>query len=222
MAHYETIEQAGQPMRVCLSLPSGGGAHPAIIVMCHGAGLNAFGVDVCDRLAETGFVTAAPDVFHRQQSVTDSAVKRANMIDGQIVADIDSMISLLQNKSINDPERIGILGHCMGGCISLPGACADRRIQACVNLYGGNYVVSWVSDDPTPFERIGDIRCLVLGLFGNEDENPSPDDVDRISDEMTRCDITHAIHRYGDAGHAFQKFLSDTAPNPARTPGTRL
>ena len=201
MAHYETIEQVGQPMRVCLSLPSGGGAHPAIIVMCHGAGLNAFGVDVCDRLAETGFVTAAPDVFHRQQSVTDSAVKRANMID---------------------PERIGILGHYMGGRMSLPGACADRSIQACVNYYGGNYMFSWISDHPTPFERIGDIHCPVLGLFENEDENPSPDDVDRISDEMTRSDISHEIHRYGDAGHAFQKFLSDTAPNPARTPGTRL
>jgi len=222
MAHYETIEQAAQPMRVCLSLPSGGGAHPAIIVICHGAGLDAFGEDICDRLAETGFVTAAPDVFHRQPSVTDSAVKRTNMIDGQIVADIDSTISLLQNKSIIDPERIGILAHCMGGRMSLPSACADRRIQACANFYGGNYVVSWVSDDPTPFERIGDIRCPVLGLFGNEDENPSPDDVDRISAEMTRCNITHEFHRYGDAGHAFQKFLSDTAPNPARMPGARL
>lgn len=209
MAHYETIDQAGQPMRVCLSLPSGGGAHPAIIVMCHGAGLDAFGEDVCDRLAETGFVAAAPDVFHRQPGVTDSAVKRANMIDGQIVADIDSTISLLQNKNIIDPDRIGILGHCMGGRMSLLGACADRRIQACVDFYGVNCMVSWGGHDPTPFERISDIRCPVLGLFGNEDENPSPGDVDRISAEMNHCDITHEFHRYEDAGHAFQNFLSD-------------
>jgi carboxymethylenebutenolidase len=210
MAHYETIDETGQPMRVCLSLPSGGGAHPAIIVMCHGAGLDAFGEDVCDRLAETGFVAAAPDVFHRQPGVTDSAIKRANMIDGQIVADIDTTISLLQNKNIIDPGRIGIIGHCMGGRMSLLGACADRRIRACVDFYGGNCMVSWGGDDPTPFERIGDIRCPVLGIFGNEDENPSPDDVDRIADEMTRCGVKHEFHRYDGAGHAFQNFLSDT------------
>ena len=164
MAHYETIDQAGQPMRVCLSLPSGSGAHPAIVVMCHGAGLDAFGEDVCDRLAETGFVTAAPDVFHRQPVVTDSAVKRAHMIDGQIVTDIDSTISLLQKKNIINPERIGILGHCMGGRMSLLGACTDRRIQACVVFYGGNYMVSWGGDDPTPFERIGDIRLSLIHI----------------------------------------------------------
>ena len=224
MAHYKTIDQAGQPMRECLSLPSGGGAHPAIIVMCHGAGLNAFGEDVCDRLAETGFVAAGPDVFQRQPGVTDSAVKRANMIDGQIVADIDSTIFLLQNKNIIDPDRIGILGHCMGGRMSLLGACADPCTQACVDFYGGNCIVSWGGHDTTPFERIGDIRCPVLGLFGNEDENPSPGDVDRISAEMTRCDITHEFHRYDDAGHAFQNFLSDERyrSDPARMPGTSL
>ena len=209
MAHYETIDQAGQPMRVCLSLPSDGGAHPVIIVICHGAGLDAFGEDVCDRLAESGLVTAAPDVFHRQLGVTDSAVKRAHMIDGQIVADIDITISLLQNKNIINPERVGILGHCMGGRMSLLGACADRRNQACVDFYGGNCMVSWDGDDPTPFEPIGDIYCPVLGLFGNEDENPSPDDFDRISAEKTRCGITHEFHRYHDAGRAFQNFLSD-------------
>lgn len=208
MAHYETIDGDGLPMRVCLSSPSGGGEHPAMIVMCHGAGLDAFGEDVCDRLAEAGLVAAAPDVFHRQPDVADSAVKRANMIDRQIVDDINRTIALLISKGTIDRDRVGIIGHCMGGRMALLGACADRRMKACVDFYGGNCMVSWGGEEPAPFERIGSIRCPVLGLFGNSDENPSPEDVDKIDAEMNRCGIDHEFHRYDGAGHAFQNFLN--------------
>jgi carboxymethylenebutenolidase len=209
MTHYETIDQTGKPMRVCLSLPSGGGAQPTVIVMCHGTGLDAFGEDVCDWLVETGFVVAASNVFHRQPDLTDSSIKRANMINEQIVADIDITLYLLQNKNIINSDRIGILGHCMGVRMSLLGACANRHIQACVNFYGVNCMFSWGGDDPALFEWIGDIRCSVLGLFINEDENPSPADVERISAKMTRCSMKHDFHPYNGARHAFQNFLND-------------
>lgn len=214
MAVYETIDGDGEPMRICQSMPSGGGAHPAMIVMCHGAGLDAFEEDVCDRLAEAGFIAAAPDVFHRQPGVTDSAIKRAHMIDRQIVEDIQATIKYLEGKKIMDSERVGIIGHCMGGRMALLGACALPRLKACVDLYGGNCMVSWGNEEPPPFERIDKIRCDVLGLFGNDDENPSPEDVDKISAEMSRCSIEHEFHRYDGAGHAFQNFLNDDRYRP--------
>ena len=224
MARYDAIDGDGQPMRICMATPPGGGLHPAIIVMCHGAGLDAFEEDVCDRLAEAGLIAAAPDVFHRQPDVTDSAVKRANMVDREIVEDIDRTIAHLNATHMIDNDRIGIIGHCMGGRMALLGATAIHRIRACVDLYGGNSMVAWGDEDPPPFERIKDIDCPVLGLFGNEDENPSPADVDAIAAEMTRHGVEHEFHRYDGAGHAFQNFLNPDRfrPGPSQDAWNRI
>jgi carboxymethylenebutenolidase len=208
MAEYETIDSGGAAMRLCISRPPGSGSRTGIVVMCHGAGLDAFEEDVCDRLAEAGFVAAAPDVFHRQPGITDSAVKRANMVDREVVSDIAATIAHLEKEESVDADRLGIIGHCMGGRMSLLGACADTRFRACVDFYGGNCMVAWGDLDPPVIDRIRDIRCPVLGLFGNEDGNPSPADVERIRDELSRHGVPHEIHRYDGAGHAFQNFLN--------------
>jgi carboxymethylenebutenolidase len=47
------------------------------------------------------------------------------------------------------------------------------------------------------------IRCPVLGLFGNEDGNPSPQDVKRLGAELKRLGKTYEFHRYDGAGHTF-------------------
>ena len=57
---------------------------------------------------------------------------------------------------------------------------------------------------PTPFERLRNIRCPVIGFFGDQDAHPSPADVDAIDAELTRHGISHAFHRYPDVGHGFQ------------------
>jgi carboxymethylenebutenolidase len=47
------------------------------------------------------------------------------------------------------------------------------------------------------------LRCPLLGLFGNEDSNPSPQDVDAIEAELKRQEKRYEFHRYDGAGHAF-------------------
>ena len=62
---------------------------------------------------------------------------------------------------------------------------------------------------------VGDIRCPVIGFFGNLDKNPSPEQVDRIDAELTRHGIVHNFHRYDNAGHGFQNRLPGTAGEQA-------
>jgi carboxymethylenebutenolidase len=40
-------------------------------------------------------------------------------------------------------------------------------------------------------------------LFGVEDSNPSPEQVARIRDELTKHNKTFEFHTFEDAGHAF-------------------
>ena len=53
---------------------------------------------------------------------------------------------------------------------------------------------------------VANITCPVVGFFGNDDGNPSPEDVDRLDAELSKHGIAHSFHRYDGAGHAFQSF----------------
>ena len=62
---------------------------------------------------------------------------------------------------------------------------------------------------PTVIDMVANITCPVVGFFGNDDGNPSPEDVDRLDAELSKHGIAHSFHRYDGAGHAFQNFLNE-------------
>jgi carboxymethylenebutenolidase len=47
------------------------------------------------------------------------------------------------------------------------------------------------------------LSCPLLGLFGEEDPNPSPEHATRLQEELDRHGKTYTFHMYRDAGHAF-------------------
>jgi carboxymethylenebutenolidase len=58
-------------------------------------------------------------------------------------------------------------------------------------------------DGPAPFDLTNNIGSPVLGLFGEEDGNPSPDDVKKLDAELTRLGKTHEFHSFSGVGHGF-------------------
>ena len=46
----------------------------------------------------------------------------------------------------------------------------------------------------------------MIGLFGNDDTNPAPADVDDYGRALSAAGGAHEFHRYDGAGHAFQSF----------------
>lgn len=208
MASIETIEVGGSSMRICLAEPGGAGPFPLVIVMCHIGGLDEFTEDRVDRLAAAGYLAAAPDVFHYHDWIEEKEARRATLRDKRIVDDIKAALSLIESKGKLDAARVAILGHCMGGRTAMLGAGSVSQIGPLVVYYGGRTMLSWGDDGPTPFERIPDIRGPVIGFFGMDDNEPSPEDVDKIEAEFARHGIACKFHRYDGAGHAFQNFLS--------------
>ena len=43
----------------------------------------------------------------------------------------------------------------------------------------------------------------LLGIFGNDDQNPNPEEVDRTEDELSSLGKNYEFHRYDGAGHGF-------------------
>lgn len=208
MARFDTVEVNGSPMRICVAAPDGDGPHPAVIVMCHIGGLDAFTEDRVERLAAAGYAAAAPDIFHYHEWIEEKEDRRATLRDKKIVDDIEAAIAHLEHTERVDPQRIAIMGHCMGGRTAMLGAANIPRLGPLVVYYGGRTMISWGNEGPTPFERIPHLKGPVIGFFGMEDTEPSPEDVDKIEAELKRHGIACEFHRYEGAGHAFQNFLS--------------
>jgi carboxymethylenebutenolidase len=48
-----------------------------------------------------------------------------------------------------------------------------------------------------------DLSCPLLGLFGADDQYPSPDQVDELEQELKARGKAYEFHTYPGAGHAF-------------------
>ncbi|MDO8673541.1 MAG: dienelactone hydrolase family protein, partial [Dehalococcoidia bacterium] len=60
-----------------------------------------------------------------------------------------------------------------------------------------------VNQPVAPIDLTANIGCPLLGLFGVEDRNPTPEDVRRLEDELKRFGKNYEFHSYENAGHSF-------------------
>ena len=55
----------------------------------------------------------------------------------------------------------------------------------------------------SPIDYTKDLSCPILGLFGNEDRHPAPEQVDQHEAELKKHGKNYEFHRYDGAGHGF-------------------
>jgi carboxymethylenebutenolidase len=215
MARCDAVQVDGQPMRVYLDVPSSGGAVPGVLVMIHGPGLNRFIQDRVEDLASHGYAAIAPDLYHRQpDDGADTMTRAGRLRDREILTDADAAVAHLARIPDARVGDVAVLGFCMGGRFAymLAGA-RPSAFRAAVVFYGGNIMKAW-GEGPAPFDLTPHVACPIIGFFGLDDTNPSPDDVDRIDAELTKHGKAHAFHRYEGAGHAFLNFSNPERHRP--------
>ena len=212
MYRSQIVEVQNSPMETLIFEPAGKGPHPALMVAQHlpvaHAGLekDPFQLNVGERYAGAGYVCAMPYLFHRWPREAAIETKRDEFRDDWTVADLNAAFGLLSALDNVDPNRIGLLGHCWGGRIAWLGACHEPRYRACAVFYGGRVKVSFADGATPPIELAHQMRCAVLGVFGNEDQGPSSADVNDYEAVLASAGVSHEFHRYEGAGHGFQDF----------------
>lgn len=201
---WDTVATADGAMRCYVSEPEGAGPHPAVIVIQHAGGVDDFVRGMTDRLAGAGFVAIAPDLYYREDpgSSDDPMTRMMRLRDRNIVPDVRAAVDHASNLGEVRSDRIGITGYCMGGRVTYLMCASDDRLRAGVVCWGGNIMVPWGQGD-APFDLSGNITAPILGLFGEDDPNPTPADVAKIDAELTRLGKEHEFHSYAGAGHAF-------------------
>src|SRR5579885_664185 len=201
-----TIPVAQGKMAIFIAEPEGAGPHPAVLIAHHRDGVDAFTRKVATRLADNGFFAAAPNLYHRRPDDEDRMESRKYIDDVDTVADLNAVVAFLQAQKPVRASAIGIIGHCMGGRTSFLGAASNPAFRCAVVLYGGGILEQRGKTAPPPITLARNIKGAVAGFFGKEDQNPSPADVAKISDELKKYDVRHDFHMYDGAGHAFQNF----------------
>lgn len=202
-SRWDEVRVGDERMRCYVSVPAGGGPHPAVVVIQHAGGVDEFVRGVSDRFAAEGYFSIAPELYHRDDPNTsdDPLTRMGRLRDRNIVADVNAAIEHLKTLP-ETRDDIGITGFCMGGRVAYLMAATNPALKASVVFYGGNTMVSWGQATP-PFELTAQIVCPVMGLFGEDDANPNPADVAKIDAELTKHGKVHEFHSYPGAGHAF-------------------
>jgi carboxymethylenebutenolidase len=103
--------------------------------------------------------------------------------------------------------KAGVFGTCSGGRHAFLAACLVDGFSAIVDCWGGRVVMSPEELTPnqpvSPLDYTSQLACPLLGIFGEEDQSPSPQQVDRLEAELKKQGKQYEFHRYPGAGHGF-------------------
>lgn len=183
-------------------LATAGQGRPGIVVIQEWWGLVPHIEHIADRFAEAGFVALAPDLYHGEKATSpDQAGKlmMAMRID-EAAADLAGAIDFLASQPDVTSRKVGTVGFCMGGALSLYAACKNPEVGACVVFYGGH---------PNVKPDLAALQAPVLGLYAGKDGFVTPEMVRELDRQLTALGKRHEFHTYPQADHAF---FNDTRP----------
>ena len=201
----------GDQIHAYVTRPTGNAVTPGIVAVHHMPGWDEFYREFSDRLARHGYTVICPDLYCRYGHGTpdDIAAKvraEGGVHDEAVVADLSAASDWLCAQPTNG--KVGIIGTCSGGRHSLLTASrSSGSFDAVADLWGGGVIMSQEELSPArpvaPIDYVGDLSAPLLGLFGNDDRYPTPEQVDQLEAELQRLGKDHEFHRYDGASHGF-------------------
>jgi len=202
----------GDAVEAYLARPIGAGPFPAVVVIHHGLGWDEWCKEVTRKFAHHGYAAINPNLDQRagRGSPDDVAarVRAAGWFpDDQVMGDVEGALNFVRTQPYAS-GKVGVIGFCSGGRYTYLAACRLANVDAAVDCWGGDVIIDDASKlndrrPVAPVDLTAGIHAPLLGIFGNEDANPTRDQVDRTEDALKRLGKTYEFHRYDGAGHAF-------------------
>jgi len=210
MGEMVTFPSNGKEAEGYLAKPASGNG-PGVIVIQEWWGLNDNIKDIADRLAGEGFVALAPDLYHGQVTAEpDEAMKiMMSMQMDQAARDLTGAVDYLVGLDATAGSKVGCVGYCMGGGLSLVLATMKPQIGACVIYYGV------VREQP----ELKNIQGAVLGHYAEHDQFASPEAGRALEKQLKDLGKQAEFHVYPGTEHAF---FNDTRPEAYKADAAKL
>ena len=188
------------------SAPRGG-----VVVIHHMPGYDLATKEIARRFAAMGYNAVMPNLYHRDapgaapDDAAATARAKGGVPDERLTIDVAGAAAYLRALP-NSNGKVGTIGYCSGGRQSVVAA-ITVDVDAAVDCYGayvtGTVPEGWPLKISALNERVTEARCPILGLFGKDDQYPSPEQVADFEKLLQDAGKEYEFHSYEGAGHAF-------------------
>ena len=201
----------GETINAYFARPLGPGPFPGMVVIHHMPGWDEWYREATRKFSHHGYLALSPNLYFREghgtpEDVAAKARAGGGVPDDQAVGDIEGALRYLQALPYSN-GKTGVFGTCSGGRHAYLAACRVEGFDAVVDCWGGRVVMT--KEDLTPRQPVAPIEytqnllCPLLGIFGDEDHSPTPEQVNLHEQELRKHGKTYEFHRYPKAGHGF-------------------
>jgi len=177
-----------------LALPPTGKG-PGVLVLHAWWGLNDTIKAFCSRLAESGLIAFAPDLYHgkiAEDIAGAEALVKAFNTNNQAEAEIAEATRYLTERVGQDQHGLAVIGFSLGAPYALDLAAADpEHIRSVVIFYG------------TGGGDFSSSRAEYLGHFAENDPFEPLSGVDELEESLKRAGRPVTFYRYPGTGHWF-------------------
>ena len=190
---------------------------PVILLVHEIFGLHAYIQDMCRRLAKSGYLAIAPDLYQRQgdvsriekiQDIIEQVVMKVP--DDQVLADLDAAVAWVNDSGEGATARLAITGFCWGGRFVWLYSAHNPALSAGAAWYGrlaavGPGVMSDIGKGRTyPLDIADQLHAPVIGLYGGDDMSIPLEMVEQMREKLKAVNDASEIIVYPGANHGFQ------------------
>jgi carboxymethylenebutenolidase len=200
----------GDEVEAYLARPDGDEARGGVVVIHHMPGYDRASKEIVRRFAEMGYDAICVNLYWREApgAAPDdaAATARANggVPDERLIGDVAGAAAYLRDLPTSN-GKVGTIGYCSGGRQSVLAGC-NVDVNAVVDCYGA--FVTGTPPEGFPMRgnlvsQLPNLRAPLLGLFGDDDSYPSPEQVAELVSILEANGKDFEIKSYEGAGHAF-------------------
>lgn len=167
---------------------------PGIVVIQEWWGLQEQIRGICDRFAAAGYTALAPDLYagtvvpYHDKEAAAREMNSLNFLDAT-----DQTVRGAVQHLAKGGVKVALTGFCMGGALTVLGACRIREIAAAIPFYGL---------PPAEVAKPADVKVPLQGHFAKHDDWCGPDVVAAFAKGLKAAGKDAEIFSY-DASHAF-------------------
>ena len=198
----------------CYFVHPSSGSHPGVLIWPDAFGLRPAMKQMAKRLAESGYSVLVANQYYRSQKApivnsTDFAEVRdtvrplmASLNPNTHVTDARAFVGFLDGQpSVDGDRKMGTMGYCMGGPITMRTAAAvPDRIGAGASFHGGGLV----TDRPdSPHLLVPKMTAHYLFAIAENDDTRQPEAKDVLRDAFSKAGLPAEIEVYEGAMHGW-------------------
>jgi carboxymethylenebutenolidase len=188
------------------ALPATGAGSP-VLVLHPWWGLNDTMKAFCRQLAEAGFVTFAPDLYHGKvvSTIADAEILRDALDENhnRASAEVAAAAAFLRQRASGNEQGLAVIGFSLGAYFALQlSVTQPDHVRSVVVFYGtgsGDYSQS---------------KARYLGHFAEADEYEPQAEVDGLETSLKQAGRPVTFYHYPNSGHWFFEPDRTDAYNP--------